>query len=76
MALIDSYTNANKDTIELRHTEHQGRDRWRVICWTEAGDCHWDVDYIVTGHLDGNPNRQLTRPTTKAEARAEFEKWR
>lgn len=78
MALIEEYTNANGDELELHHQE--AGDRWHVICW-KAGEnnsleLHWDVDYIVTGLVDGNPNKQITRPMTEDEARAEFNRWR
>lgn len=74
MPLIDSYTNKEGSTLELHHQEAD--NRWHIICWNADGELHWDIDYIVLGYVDGNPNRQLTKAFTEAEARAEFERWR
>lgn len=81
MALIEEHTKVDitgqMHTAEL-HKDDQGR--WSVAMWSGRDennlDLAWQVYGVVTGYVDGNPNRPIRTPFTEETARAEFERWR
>ena len=68
--LIEEYTNAGGDTLELGHDD----GGYWVRCWNSDDELHWEMRGVV---VEATATTQKVRQyTSEAEARAEFERWR
>ena len=78
--IVETYTKQDIQDQYHKYSLLTDGERWSVIC--ESGyneddlEFAWEVNGVLTGYKDGNPNREIREPFTEETARAEFEKWR